>query len=60
MTTIYDQKHKEYIYDWNARNPERRREIGLASQRRYDAKKREWRNVCKLFRLILLEEHHLV
>ena len=55
MSHIYSETQKQYIYAWNSRNVEKRREINKLNQRRYDAKKREWRNVCKVFRFILLE-----
>ncbi len=54
MTTIYDDRQKELIKSWNERFPEKRRQIGLICQRRYGAKKRDWKNICKVFSAILL------
>ena len=50
MSSVYSQ-NKKAIYNWNARNPERKKELDRMSQyRRY-----HWRRITEIFRNILLE-----
>ncbi len=49
------QQNKISIYNWNAKNLEKKREINRGCCARYKAKKREWKNVCQIFNLILLD-----
>ena len=45
------QQNKISIYNWNAKNLERKNQINRDSYRR----RTDWKNVCKMFRFILLE-----
>ncbi len=54
MSGTYKQ-NKLSIYNWNAKNYERNREINKACVNRYRAKKMAWKNIIKVFNSILLE-----
>ena len=54
MSGTYKQ-NKISIYNWCAKNYERNREINRACVNRYQAKKRAWKNIIKVFNSILLE-----
>ena len=56
MTTIYDDHQKPLIKSWNERFPEKRRYLSMINQRRYNERKRVWKNICKVYNSILLDE----
>jgi len=43
-------KNKVHILNWNAKNPDKKRELSRINQRRYD----EWYRIKKIFLNILL------
>jgi hypothetical protein len=44
-------KNKVHIYNWNAKNPERSRELSRARTKRYDT----WKRIQKIYFNILLD-----
>ncbi len=49
------QQNKKSIYNWCAKNMDKKREINRGCCARYHAKKRAWKNVCQVFNSILLD-----
>lgn len=51
MATSYA-KNKVHIYNWNAKNPDKCRELCKLRQRRHQA----WKKISLIFRFILIDE----
>ena len=52
MSSVYEQ-NKKSIYNWNARNPDRKKELNRIYQRR----RYVWKKISADFRHILLDEY---
>jgi hypothetical protein len=47
--------NKPHIYKWRLNNPDKHKELCKISQRKYEAKKRNWKSIRTVYFNILLE-----